>query len=127
MGGADDGRAAGQRFILHLDTSCEAALIRVGIPRSRILIEDLDTLDIEGVTAGRRWNRSLPTTPRIVMVRISCIPKTETDFHRTLRVLIVGSLAIGGFESAHVDAINVPYDSILVPVNSVGVETRHWL
>ena len=43
-----------------------------------------------------------------------------------MRVLVVGSLAIGGFQSTHHLAVKQPGQGSRRPVKRVGVESSHW-
>lgn len=107
------------------DASPGAALVGPGVEVGWVGIGDFDALDVETIATSWRRDRCLPSTPGVVVVWVPGIPQAKTDLHGALRVLVVGSLAIGGFQGTHHLAVKQPGNGSRRPINGVGVESCH--
>ena len=91
----------------------------------RIAVPNPDALDIEGVATFRRWYRSHPRRPRIIVIGVSCIPEPHHCFHRRLGILVVGPNAVRCFQRTNSRAIVFPNDPFRRPVKRVSMELCH--
>ena len=96
------------------------------VTNRRIVVPNLDAHDIERITARWWWNRGHGRSPRIIMIRIPCVPKSDHQLHWGLRILIGRPNAIGGLQCANNGTIIFPNNPVRRPVKSVGVKLRHW-
>ena len=91
----------------------------------RVVVPNLDALDVERVASFRRWDRGHTRGPRIIMVRIPCIPQAHHQFHWGLRILIGGPNAIGRLQCTDYSTVIFPNDTFRRPVKSVSMKLCH--
>ena len=113
-------------FIETLNTLPRARLVGVQILLCRVGVPDADFGNIHRICMAGR-NVSLTSSPCYrsrVLGWISTIPQTQTDFHRSLRVLRTIPVRVSCVESPHSFSIDRPDKSLRRPVNSICVESR---
>lgn len=89
------------------DTLPRAGIVAIFVLLRRLCIPDLNALDKHRIWLGHReWSDSTsPLYSTRIPLRISSIPKTQTDLHRSLRKL---KASIGGTEGTHILPIDGP-------------------
>lgn len=108
MRGRYGGRAGECDVVDDFDALPRSRLVRVLILLCRVLVEDLDTLDIHGIWL--RWgNWCHSSAPSLCSsIGVTSIPKTKTDFHRGLWILVAIAVSVGRVEGANNHAVNGP-------------------
>lgn len=96
-------------------------IVAVFVLMCRLCIPDLDAFDKHRVWFGHReWSNSTsPLYGTRIPLRISSVPKAQTDLHRSLRKL---KASISSTEGTHVLPINRPDQRVWRPVNGIRVE-----
>ena len=91
----------------------------------RIVVPNLDALDVERVASFRRGDRGHTCGPRIIMVRIPRVPQAHHQFHWGLRILIGGPNAIRCLQCTDNCTVIFPNDPFRRPVKSVSMKLCH--
>lgn len=95
------------------------------VTNRRIIIPNLDALDVERIATRWRWDGGDTRSPRIIMIGIPRIPKPDHQFHWGLRILIGRPNAIRCFQCTNNGAIIFPNHLVRRPVKSVGMKLCH--
>ena len=105
-----------------LDAGVSASLVGVLVRGGRVVIDDLDRLDIhrEG-TSGVVSLASSPPNGTFRIVGVAASPDTDLNTHWGLGVVLAVQ-GIGVLESAGDLAVQDPLDAVGGPVDGVGVE-----
>lgn len=96
-------------------------VVAVFILMCRFCIPDLNAFDEHRVWLGHReWSNSTsPLYSTRIPLRISSVPKAQTDLHRSLRKL---KASISGTEGTHVFPVYRPDQRVWRPVNGICVK-----
>ena len=118
-------RTGSHGFIDDFDALQGPRLVRILVLLRRVVVPDLDTLDIHAI---RLWwrQRRVSTSPRDgsrMSIRIATAPKAQAHFHGSLWVLFTVSIGISGSEGTYDVVVDRPYQLLCGPVNGIGMES----